>query len=60
MSRVVKEAGAAATDVAAEEGHSQRLVMGDALQGTDEIGSFEVLLRVSLPIEQAHSSSAYL
>lgn len=32
---------------AGEEGHADGFVVGDALEGADEVGAFEVLLRVS-------------
>lgn len=47
VSWVVHEAGAAGVDAAGEEGHAQGFVVGDALQGADYVGPFEVLsLRV--------------
>jgi hypothetical protein len=39
----VDEAGAAAVDGAGEEGHAQGFVVGDALEGADEVRAFEVL-----------------
>lgn len=44
---VVDEAGAADVDGAREEGHPEGLLVRDALEGTDEVGSFEVLGSVS-------------
>ena len=41
--RVVHEAGAAAVDGAGEEGHADGFLVGDALEGADEVGALEVL-----------------
>lgn len=40
---VVHEAGAAAIDAAREECRTEGFVVGDALEGADYVGSFEVL-----------------
>ncbi len=40
---VVDEAGAAAVDGTGEEGHAQRFLVGDLLQGAEEVGAFEIL-----------------
>lgn len=45
---VVDEAGAADVDGAGEEGHAEGLLVGDALEGADEVGAFEVLWRGGL------------
>ena len=37
------EAGAAAVNGAGEEGHAEGFLAGDALEGADEVGAFEVL-----------------
>ena len=37
------KAGAAAGDGAGEEGHADGFLVGDALEGADEVGAFEVL-----------------
>lgn len=42
------DAGAAGIDCAGEEGESYVAVVGDTLEGTDEVGSFQVLDCVSL------------
>ena len=43
LGRVVHEAGTAAVDGAGEEGHADGFLVGDALEGADEVGAFEVL-----------------
>lgn len=40
---VVHEAGAAGVYTAREKGHAERFVVGDALEGSNEVGAFEVL-----------------
>lgn len=45
MGRIVDEAGAAAVDGTGEEGHSDAFLMGDSLEGADEIGPFKILGR---------------
>ena len=40
---VVHKASAAAVDGAGEEGHADGAVLGDALEGADEVGSLQVL-----------------
>lgn len=40
---VVDEAGAADVDAAGEEGHAEGFVVRDALEGAEDVGSFEVL-----------------
>lgn len=40
---VVDEAGPAAGDAAGEEGHAEGFLVGDALEGADEVGAFKVL-----------------
>ena len=42
---VVDEAGAAAVDGAGKEGHAEGFLVGDALEGADEVGALEVLRR---------------
>ena len=37
------ETRAAEVDAAGEEGHAEGFVVGDALEGADEVGAFEVL-----------------
>ena len=37
------EAGAAAGDGAGEEGHAEGFLVGDSLEGADQVGTFEVL-----------------
>ena len=37
------EAGAAAVHGAGEEGHADRALVGDSLEGADEVGSLEIL-----------------
>lgn len=37
------EAGAAGVDAAGEEGHADRFVVRDALEGADDVGALEVL-----------------
>lgn len=39
------EAGAAGVDTAREEGHAERFVVGDSLQGADEVCALKVLKR---------------
>ena len=43
LGRVVHQAGTAAVDGAGEEGHADGFLVGDALEGADEVGAFEVL-----------------
>lgn len=40
---VIEEAGAAGGDGAGEEGYADRTLLGDALEGADEVGTLEVL-----------------
>lgn len=40
---VVDEASAAAVDGAGEEGHAEGFLVRDALEGANQVGSFEVL-----------------
>ncbi len=37
------ESRAADVDAAGEEGHAEGFVVGDALEGADDVGAFEVL-----------------
>jgi hypothetical protein len=39
----MEEAGAAGGDGAGEEGYADRTLLGDALEGADEVGALEVL-----------------
>ena len=45
------EAGAADVDAAGEEGHAERFVVGDSLEGADYVGTFEVLAKVCVTSE---------
>jgi len=47
MGGVVNDAGAAGVNCTREEGESYVTVVGDALEGADEVGPFEVLRLVS-------------
>ena len=47
---VVQEAGAAAVDGAGEEGDAEGFLVGDALEGADEVGALEVLEGVWLDV----------
>lgn len=38
------EAGAAAVDAAAKEGHAEGFVVRDALEGANEVGALEILV----------------
>lgn len=45
---IVDEAGAARVDASAKESHADAAIVGDALKGTDKIGAFKVLNKVSI------------
>lgn len=45
MGGVVEESGAAGGDAAGEESYAYGPLLGDPLEGTDEIGALEVLMR---------------
>ena len=47
QNKILYISGAAAVDGSGEEGHSERLVVGDALECTDQVRSFKVLRHVS-------------
>ncbi len=52
--------GATAVDSSAEEGHANRLLMRNALEGTDKVSSLKILRLLALCIGRIIHASIYL